>query len=653
MAFFGKWIPALETAFDPAAHALPDPNDLRILDFEISQQIGEPAALTVTTPNPGIGFLSDSSKRNLLFVWAPAGGDPELLFRGRLIGWPDTLSGQTVRMEFEASPADLPGALNAFHEAHKAAPWWDDLFVEQARRGLAEEGLDGRAQLYDIDRTDLTIRHVDVIGGAVTIDNPTVLRDSFDSALIDRPLKSVRVRLTANWVQQATGTTNLTPLIRQGFGGQVYTHTEAELFENWPAVGVLGDTGWTIIKSQIASLGRDETLPRGRVLRWAGQEWHTKHPFRISLPAEALLLSWDYRQARREVAEIVVSQQLQDVFGEDAAEELIEVSLQPVGDAQIPARKVGERYVIGNKVTWGGKVWRRLVDGKEGEEFLGRTPTTPAEPGDPIWEWELAPGGADGSALGDARRPRFFDTDRGKQAINHAIAMGLARLKASAACIGINGIGLLSELSGISCRDVIRVTGPNGRIPGGEAVGAVHSYTIKGEGETGSASVSFRLACVPGTGAGQSSPDGGDPDYVADGYVASGYMAAEPGAASYDSGAGVVWSWDSLPEVDAPVDAGSLHIPGYAAVDLRVENSGQQQNEDAEKPRNRAYRIKAVSLVNNGFAVLADYVHHLPAPTGIYVRMRQLAGHDVLERQISVKAAPWQAPRQIDLEAGA
>ncbi|GAB5387089.1 MAG: hypothetical protein Alpg2KO_00570 [Alphaproteobacteria bacterium] len=656
MAFLGKWIPALDTAFDPLTHGVGAASDLTVLDFKIDQTIGEPAALTVETPNPGIGFLSDSAKRNLLLIWAPEGGDPAVLFRGRLIGWPDSLSGQWVSMEFEASPADLPGAYNAFHEANKTAPWWDDLFVEASRRGLAEEGLEGRAQLYDIDRTDLTIRHVDLIGGTVTIDNPTVFRDSFDSSLIDRPLKSVRLRLTANWVQQDTGTTNLTSQVRSAFGDGIYTHTEEELLDNWPEIGALGDSGWTIIKSGIASRGREETLPRGRVLKLFGREWYTKHPFGISLPMDALVLSYDYRQSRREIAEIVVRQDLQNVFGEDESEELIELTLQAVSDAETPPRTVGETYTTGDRVTWGGRVWIRLVDGVEGEEFLGRPLTTPAEAGDPVWQWELAPGGADASALGDARRPRFFDTDRGKQAINHAIAMGLARLKVSAACIGISGTGLLEHLSDISCRDVICITGPTRRIPGGEAVGAVQSYTINGNGANGTAKVSFKLSCVPGTGEAQTSPDNGDPNYVADEFVAEGYFAspvATAGAAKFDSGAGVVWSWDSLPDPEVPVDPGSLHIPGYAAMEVRVDNSGQQQNADAETPGNRRYKVQALGLVNGELSVFAHYVDHLPAPTGLYVRMRQLAGHDVLVRNINVTAASWQAPRQVDLEAGA
>ncbi|GAB5387111.1 MAG: hypothetical protein Alpg2KO_00790 [Alphaproteobacteria bacterium] len=667
MTFWLKWIPTLDEIFSEALHLAPEMSggrpDLVASKAVISQQAGQAAILTASVEHPGAGLLNDPARRYVILGWdaGPDAEDKRLLFRGRLVGFPDSLTARRVELEFHASPEDLEYQLAAFHEAAKSDPArWDDLFVAPEDRGDHRTGLAARASFYDVARTDHAISFAPMIAGDTpSHDNPPIDLGSLDVRLGTRPPREITVRLTAEWEQAASGNTNLTGVMKQAFGGTIYNHaTEEEMFAEWPAIGPLGDSGWTIVKSKLSSAGRDENLPRGRVLEFAGREWFTKHPFRFVTPSDGLIAQYSYRQSRREVCEITVSPGIQSIFGSRAPPQELSIELHPRPRAGVDAWAPGQDITAGDLRSRGAFIYQALLDHTSGDEFRILPPELSYDPDnpevaalDPQWVRVTSAG----FALGDTVRDRFFDTDRGLQVIDHGIARGLSKLAELSACITVSASGSIADLWSLTCQDSIRLTG-TALSPYDTLIGQVRSYQITLDGMNPSASgVAFTLACVPGSGVSQPEPDALADDYAVDDYFDDGFetgSVADIATGQQASTDGPAYGFDDTTEAPlVPVNAAALGQPGYAVLEARAEHTGEQQNFEAELYT--SHKVQAFSLSGGQFAVVADYVNHRPAKPLIYLRLRQLTGHPRLDRAVKVTVDPWELPKQIDLEVSA
>jgi hypothetical protein len=128
------WADPAETTFVEATHAREDED---VFAFELSQSEGDFAQLTVTLRNPRVGLLRADRKQWAWFSARMPGESVVPLFFGRLIGVPSNIFAELVTLDFVARPADFNARKAALAESLKELPYWDPIFIDEARRNEA------------------------------------------------------------------------------------------------------------------------------------------------------------------------------------------------------------------------------------------------------------------------------------------------------------------------------------------------------------------------------------------------------------------------------------------------------------------------------------------------------------------------------------
>jgi hypothetical protein len=100
--------------------------------------------------------------------------------------------------------------------------------------------------------------------------------------------------------------------------------------------------------------------------------------------------------------------------------------------------------------------------------------------------------------------------------VQYMIAVARARLCVGARCVGVTWEGPFRSFVNLSCRKNARIFDP--RIPGGEAMGKIISYSLRGDGISGEFRGSVTIACAVGLGNAITISDG-TADYVDETYV--------------------------------------------------------------------------------------------------------------------------------------
>jgi hypothetical protein len=110
------------------------------------------------------------------------------------------------------------------------------------------------------------------------------------------------------------------------------------------------------------------------------------------------------------------------------------------------------------------------------------------------------------------------------------INVARARLCVGARCVNVTWECPFESAVNLSCRKTARIIDP--RIPGGEALGKIISYSLRGDGTTGEFRGSITIACAVGLGNAISVSDGTgdyvDEDYVDDYQTFTGQVVALP-----------------------------------------------------------------------------------------------------------------------------
>lgn len=288
--------------------------DLEILDLAIDHREGEVALATVLVSQ---FKLPDFSQRHAFISYKG-----QLLFSGRLVGFPVKVSDGLAKLEFTAEPLDAGGQLESLASDLKHAPFWDDAFMEVAEQGDPAEWLEARSALFAWDRLTGTVCVSDLFQGRNILDLTDVFfEDSLTIRLADTPLSQISVTLSAQWVQEGAGEISLGRKIAAAFsGGMINTLTPHALQATWPKEGQkLGRSGFWVVKSHL----REVTPPHTGVLgiyptltpEIAVWDEVAQGPKKIRAKqfwmVGTLILGWRYRQKRRERVQFTLRQKTQ------------------------------------------------------------------------------------------------------------------------------------------------------------------------------------------------------------------------------------------------------------------------------------------------------------------------------------------------------
>lgn len=492
--FYFAWVEPEETTFGPEHERV----DEDIFAFELSHSEGEAPALLIDIRNPRIGLLNPGRK-----VWAwlayndteSTGGSVPLFF-GRLIGVPEDLQDEVVRLEFLARPLDFDAQKSAHAETLKVTPYWDPIWLREEERSDPDSVLEARASRWHTDRVTHVVSASDMLSGEDGTINlgGDFFRDSLRQAYGPPPARKVHCVADVYWDQKAAGSVDLVPALLEAAAesgsvksGLIETYTGDGLARDWPTSGARIGGGWTVGASHVL---------RGEGI-WLPEEFEsiiTFDLFRVDFPLWSFLpvLDVDYEVSR--------SRQEHLVFEIEA-------------DCQALLTDAGEAEVI--SVAHSSRFISDLID----------PPFDSAGNGD--------------MPIGDVRRRAYFPTERGKESLGWLIAFSVARLLERARAVEVSFQTTFQNGLDLSCRKNVFVE--DARLPGGQAAGKVLGYTLSADGDSGELVCGVTIGCTIGQG-GTVVEVEGDPTWVEAGWVEAGWQQTTgaiimpiPGVITYEA----------------------------------------------------------------------------------------------------------------------
>lgn len=484
--FYFAWVDASETTFSQSLKRMDD----IVLGFDVSQQEGDFAAASIDLQNPHVGLLNATRKQWAWLSWVdPSSGSSDAvpLFFGRLVGVPDSIDKEIISVSFIARPANFDVLKSALAETLKVAPYWDPVWIEPARRDVADVVLEARPQRWAIDRVSHAVTVSDIMvgeAGVVDVVGADIIEGSLAISYGEAPLRQVNILADVLWVQQAQGVVDFSPTIVAAFKALgttepylVSTYTGQGLYDDWPQPGDDFGGGWQMDSSA------DFISVDGSLVKYSyknitvqydktpatGVAATTSAPFNLKFPLAhfrpVLTLAYDAARDRTESVAFSLHADVQSLLTDAGDSESVDLSFS---SSEITA----------------------LIDN-----------------------------GGTTRPIGALSRRQYFTTDRGRVSLEYLIATARATLLARARAVEIEIATSFAKAALITMRHSASLTAP--QLPGGVALGKVvgQSFSCRDGTLTGS----VKIACMIGQG-NTVVPQAGSPDYVDDGYVADGYQ---------------------------------------------------------------------------------------------------------------------------------
>ena len=599
--------------FDPIAHAR---EDEQVFALTITQREGDFATLDIEIRNPGIGLLNPGRQEWCWLSWDPEDGSGIApLFTGRLVGIPEHLDAELVRLQFVAQPDDYWAAKSALAATMRTLPYWDPVWLAQGVND-PDTVLEARAQLWHVDRLSLDVTASDIIAGeagTITIGEDQHFYDRLDLSYRQPPLSAISVSGTVSWTQEGDGEIDLTPMLISKFrdGGSPYQSplicslTGDGLKGAWPQPGQSIGAGWSVgiwstiinadwVQPETYSVTYSATAPTpayypsglttgapttAQLLFSDSYITQFNVQFPLGVYGIYMPLDWVAARQRSETVRFVVTAGLQRLLSQPAG-----------GDQQ--SLDLSSDY-ISQAVDAGFAV-----------------------------------------PLGDLRRRSYFQTERGWQSLQYLVLLARARILARARAVTVSFESPLATVAGITCRHNVTLT--DRRLPGGVATGKVIEYELVADehGERGRVTI----GCVIGQGSAAAAVSG-TPRYVDD-YVDDGYQTLDGETVLLDTGDITIQSLDGFPIDDDGVDL--FDVTPDAVVNA-LELSGGL----------RAQLTAIAGVTSQSTIYPYDPVTSLRlTPTRIALDLKAMTGVS-FHTEFAPAASPLAVPKTIDLEAGA
>jgi hypothetical protein len=624
-----------------------------VSEFEVTQSEGDFAALSVVVKNPRVGLLSGN-------LWATLADGTGTLFYGRLIGVPDDLQADSVRLTFLARPDTYDADKAALAETLKVDPFWDPVFIAPDERQNPDAVLEARPQLWHTDRVTHAVTVSDILqgeAGTTVIDPDLVPYDSVKVAPGETPAELITCRAEVHWRQQAKGQVSLSAKVMEAFeaansasGGYIITYSGDGLFGDWPRPGQNFGGGWSVANATIAR-NSELTSLLGVGMSTGG------FTSSDTVPKTGGLFPVAYQPVN-----IVYGGGLEDwgdgTFANNAGaaddQEVMTLEINahyPITGTSFkrpnyyddgPADRGGPSVVGFPKWFMVGTVSIQYDADRERIETLEFTIAADVQPlvsarEDTNITVEMTSAEVDqpidaGGAMpiGDPRRSSYFLQDRGKRSLEYLIALCRARLLARARAVQVRFTTTLAVGRALSLRHSATLADP--RLPGGIATGKVIDLALSFSASSGEAKADVVLGCTIGRGNTLVVTDPAS-DYVDETYVVPSYQTVSGGATAVAADISY-----------APID-GTPVTPGFdffasdaassAVNSLTVENGASEQA-DLLLSQTWTDTNEAVAALNE-------------IPTTVTVELIPVTG-DPLVTPFTVTVSDLMVPKTIDLE---
>lgn len=464
MLFFA-WVDE-GTPFNPDVHSVEDES---IYSINITQAEGDYASLTIEIDNPGVGLLSPGRKQ---WAWLSEDGTPR--FYGRLDAAPDEITAEIISVELIAEPVNIQAQKEALAATLRNLPYYDKAWIQRGADN-PDTVLETRTAHYDVDPITHALSIVDILnpgGSDIEILESQHFYDALSTSKNGTPLKLATLKATGKWHQKATGTVDLTRKLWEKFNTtgasfpfpNIASLSSAGLVNDWPPPLKNLNGGWSMAVDSFAILSQyvqsgffpityidksssgtvndagaapnphtiadvpdinlsqygNPLLSPTSLFNIDWKEWQVSFPV---IPVNMrFTISYEADRERTEVLSLSLSADVQSLYFDpgSAEEELIELS----------------------------------------SEFIDQ----------PVDDGEALP-------IVDLRRNNFFPTDRGQLSVQYFLLLLRARLVYRSRAFQVVFEVAWDDIADIiNCRR--RFLLHDNRLPGGQAIGKVISYSL-------------------------------------------------------------------------------------------------------------------------------------------------------------------------------
>jgi len=634
LAFYFAWVDKDETTFGDE-HIR---NDSDVFSLNLIHAEGDFPSLEVDILNPRRGLLAPSRKRWAWLSYRKQDNTVVPLFFGRIVGVPQDVQDNIIRVTLLARPADFEEQKAALAEALKVAPYWDPVWFSEQDAISPDAVLEGYSSLWHIDRVTGEVTASDIIqgeDGQIDFAAAKVFYDSVSITYGEPPARKLTLEATVNWQQAGQGDIDITSLLLAKFKGEtsngVYSVSRAprtsegviniipgeEMIDAWPSFGDAIGGGWSVGASHARVVGEAPLPPillPNREAMAAVEQWE-------DFPGSPTALRTLFDRSPGFVVEIEnTTKPWLDAFGW-AAHGDVNVLWVPIWQISVAMKLHWEAARDRSEVLSFSVVAdvQELLTDSEDEEVVN-----------------LSVGPADvDDYIGDSRRDAYFRSDRGAQTLQNLLARARAHLLARARAVEVSFAVPFEEGLSLSCRHNATIVDP--RIPGGVAAGKVKGYSLTCDGNTGAMLASITIGCTVGRD-GTISVVPGTPTYVEAGYVAAGYqeevdaiIVPLPGQLGY-----------SLANYSPVGDGVSFFSVTRARHLLSLEVEG-----GLDKQREEAQNAGASDTPNTGTAVM-DKINGYK--TRVKLTLKPVTGGP-FETPVTPVVTALKVPRTINMEA--
>lgn len=523
--FYYAWCDSDELTFNPATHKRVDE---QVFSFNMPHVEGEFPSLDVDLVNPRVGLLASTRKQWVWLSWEDPEGVTWPLFFGRLVGVPQDIQDDVVRLTFVARPVDYEQQRDALALTLQVAPYYDPVWLSDQERLDPDRVLEGYSRLWHIDRITHLVTVSDIItgeDGQIDLEPSEVFYDSVSVSYSQSPARSVYVEATVQWSQQGHGFVDVTNPVLKAFDaktpnvvttpagntrpskGMMSVLGGEQAINAWPKQGARLGGGWSVELGTAEVIGDIPIVPTnvgteqawGQVRGWINLQEGVQRALRDTFEKTPGIIA-----------------QIQDTTSQFNASLLGEFS----GDIKVlwlPIWRIAVKLVLR---------WDASRDRTETVRFTLNGDVQPlmTDPGqDETVMLQLGPVDVD-NYIGDRRRSRYFATDRGSRSFQYLLALARAHLLARARAVDVSFEVPFALGVALSLRKSLSIQDP--RIPGGIAAGKIKSYQLSADGDSGKLGCTITIGCTVGRNGNIVAVDG-DPTYVELGYVAPGYQVLE------------------------------------------------------------------------------------------------------------------------------
>lgn len=285
--------------------------DLKIVSFELSQQEGEAAILSLK-----VARIGSNLGTNCLFSYSDQ-GKVKPLFAGKLMTLPMQNAEGLWLLEFK-SHVDLEG-LKKLCASMDSSPYTCKDLYSNDENELPRYVLEGKNGFFHFDRVSGKVSFSDFISGKKAVLSKNVFQGSIQARLQQLPLSAVDVQIEAKWLQKDQGEVDISHTLRKAFPSDFISTFTGEHFErSFPWVGDKlglrrGKSGCRVVEAEIVEVDPPDTgvldaYPTTSHFFWEyDQEGQPqKNILKRRWYSAKLVVDWQYKQRREEVCHFTV-----------------------------------------------------------------------------------------------------------------------------------------------------------------------------------------------------------------------------------------------------------------------------------------------------------------------------------------------------------